>query len=813
MCENKVRRAMRYRLIHIFFLFCIGSAAAQTDQVTLSGTIRSADDKEPMPFVTIELKKSTDSTAVIRGITTDQGRFAFEGIRPGEYQLTASFIGFKNLLKPVHIGRLTPFLDLGEMEIQPDIQLLDEVTISGRQELAISSGLEKKSFSMESNSSQLGGSVLSAMRNLPGITVGQDGTIQLRGSDKVAVLIDGRQTAVTGFGNQTGLDNIPASAIERIEIINNPSARHDAQGNAGIINIIYKKVQKKGFNGKAGLVAGIGSLWEKNPNLPDIRPQYLRTPKLNPSLSLNYRTEKLNYFFQGDVLQQKILNKNEFSDRLYNDGSVVRQQYQENRDQTSFTLKTGFDFFLNEQSDLTVSALYGREVHVDHGDLPYFNRHLTERNRLWVFREWEANSTLSGQANYVRRFASPGHQLTAYASYSFQREDEKYWMTDYNVNFINKDTFMLIADQHVADFSLDYVRPLKQGRLETGAKYRWRKIPTNMEFFPGDSSQMDTNADGWANYREVIPALYGSYIYESKHFEIEAGLRMEYVRVNYDVIPSHNTYRSDGYNYFQPFPNVRLAYVISPASRFSLFYNRRVDRPEEQDLRIFPKYDDPEILKTGNPTLKPQFTQTLELGYKSSWSSGSLYAAVYRREMRDMLTRILTVPTGGKIINAISQNAGKGTNTGLEILFEQSVSKRLRLDLNLNLYHNVMDAFTIRNLYPLPIDFSMDRQTAYAGNVKLNTHFALANGYDLQVTGVYLTRDRIPQGEIGARGSVDFGLKKTIQDGRGELFLNGTDLFNTMRIKRAVKGNGFTVTSRDFYESQVFRLGYSYKFR
>jgi outer membrane cobalamin receptor len=191
--------------------------------------------------------------------------------------------------------------------------------------------LDKKSFSVAQVVSQAGGSVLQVMSSLPGVTTTQEGKIQLRGSDKVAVLIDGKQTALTGFDGQKGLDNIPASAIERIEIINNPSAKYDAAGNAGIINIIFKKAKQEGFNGKAGISTGLGALWQKRANLPGIRPQYQRTPKINPSLSLNYRKNSLNTFLQADWLYTETLNRNEFTERYYDNGEVVRQQVKRNR--------------------------------------------------------------------------------------------------------------------------------------------------------------------------------------------------------------------------------------------------------------------------------------------------------------------------------------------------------------------------------------------------------------------------------------------------------------------------------------------------
>jgi len=151
----------------------------------------------------------------------------------------------------------------------------------------------------------------------------QEGKVQIRGNDRISVLIDGKQTALTGFGNQSGLDNLPASAVEKIEIINNPSAKFDANGNGGIINIILKKEQKQGVNGTVGMAVGLGALWEKKANLPGIRPQYQGTPKINPSISLNFRKKDLNFFFQADNLYTQTLNKNEFVVRTYDDGLLM----------------------------------------------------------------------------------------------------------------------------------------------------------------------------------------------------------------------------------------------------------------------------------------------------------------------------------------------------------------------------------------------------------------------------------------------------------------------------------------------------------
>jgi hypothetical protein len=412
-------------------------------------------------------------------------------------------------------------------------------------EVVVSAGADGRSAAMErqtiivaDNVSQSGGSVLQAMSTVPGVSVGQDGKVQVRGSDQVVVLIDGKQTALTGFGSQNGLDNLPASALERIEVINNPSAKYDANASAGIINLVFKKQEQEGLNGKLGLTGGAGALWVRRENLPAIRPQYRRTPKLNPSLSLNHRKGETNSFLQADWLYAPTLNKNEFSTRTYDDGSVIRQQVKRNRRTDYATLNAGVDHAVGERNTASLSGLFNREKIIDRGDNPYFDGALRNRYRLWQFLEDEVKYTAFGTAAFRHRFRQPGHTLAFTANYSFHREDEQYFFTNTLPASVGRDAFKLLSDEHVVDLSADYVKPLRQGRVEAGFKGRYRSIPVDMQFFAGERSPIDTGAGGWATYRETIPAVYGTYVFESERIELEGGVRVEGVRVDYDVNPT-----------------------------------------------------------------------------------------------------------------------------------------------------------------------------------------------------------------------------------------------------------------------------------
>ncbi|WP_407484728.1 TonB-dependent receptor domain-containing protein [Elizabethkingia miricola] len=795
-------------------LVFVNSLFAQVASVTISGIVTNKS-KTVLPYTTVTLKTAKEKKFVSGTITNEEGRFSITGIKPDNYYLETSVSGYSPYTQSVFIGSLSEFLDIPSIELEQiknDKETkIEEVVLTSSKKNEISNQLDKKTYSVADNISQSGGSILQSMQNLPGVTV-QDGKVQLRGNDKVTVLIDGKQTALTGFGSQSGLDNIPASAIDKIEIINNPSSKYDANGNAGIINIIMKKNKQNGWNGKIGFTYGTGSFWIRKENLPTIRPQYTITPKINPSLSLNYRKDKINVFLQVDNLYTQTLNKNEFVTRTYDNGNIINSQLKRNRNTNYLTTKAGFDWNIDSQNTLTISGLYGSEKIIDRGDQPFFNGDFSQRQRLWQFLEDELKTTVMGTASYQHKFKEAGHVLNVGFNYTFHREDEKYFYDNYLPISTGTDAFKLLSDEQVYDFNVDYIKPLKYGRIETGIKLRNRSIPTNMNFIPGANSVLDVNAGGWANYKELIPAVYGNYVFENAKWEAELGLRLEYVKIQYDVNPNHPTYKSDSYNYTQPFPNLRLAYKLNDHNKLSIFYNRRVDRPNEVDIRIFPKYDDAEIIKVGNPGLRPQFTNSIELGHKYNWNNGYLYSALYHRFANGTITRISSIVPESTLIYAVFQNAGRSYNSGLEMIWNQKVSKIYSFNINGNIYRNQIDAFSVENLYPQPVFFSADKQTAVSGNVKFNNTFRFSNGFDAQLTAIYLAPDIIPQGKIKSRFSIDLGMKKSVQNGKGEIFLNATDLLNTMVIKKQIQGSGFKYTSDDYYETQVIRLGYSYKF-
>ena len=784
------------------------------DLATVSGQVLDNQTRIGLPMANVILSNRFDSTIVSGTVSEVDGHFTLTGVPNGNFILFFSFVGYEDQALPMLIGDLNHIFDVGKIALTPDNRQLGEVVVVTSREV-VSSGLEKKIFSVEENISQQGSSVLDALRNLPGVTISSDGKILLRGSDQVAILIDGKQSSLTGFSNQKGLDNLPATNIDKIEIINNPSARYNASGMAGLINVIYKKETNTGFNGEASLNVGVGEFWQRQENLPRITPKYAQTPKANPSINMNYRTTKANWFFQGDGIVRRRVNANEFTTRDYTDGTTdIQSQFLENRTQKLYNLKGGIDMYLSKANTLTLFALWQDEYHIDLGDVPYDNLETGQRLRLWTWREDEHTRFINYAVNYHHKFLQSGHEIKIGYQYTGGGEDEFFPFTDSSAVRTGDDATFLTVFEYVHAFNIDYVKPLRAGRLEMGSRITLRNIPITYTLTPGQNSILDPNLGLWSKYHENVYATYLNYVRESNHLDIEAGMRFEPSWVSYELDPTNAYYQDNAYQYLPFFPNIRLTYKINDDHTLSLFHNRRVDRPGEFDVRPFPKYDDPEILKTGNPNLRPQFTNTFELAYKHYWTSGSFFASAYARFIENIFSRIYTQDSTSiyNIIHTIPANLGNGRNLGMELVYQQEISSKMKLNASMTVYQNRIDAFNGTSSYPYPQPFASDLSEVTTGNAKLILTWKFPKQIEFQLSNVYYAPDIIPQGKVRERYSLDFGLKKTSANGHFEWRLSTTDLLNTFQIRKEITGTNFNLTANNYYETQVVTWGMKYKF-
>ena len=782
---------------------------------TVSGRLIDAVTQEAVPFATVTVTTDAEAAAVTGTLTDESGRFIISGLAQGNYILSATFLGYRAINVELLVGDKNNIYDVGDLAFSVVSGDLEEVVVSARQEI-LEASLDRRIFNLEDNIAGSTGSLLDAMRGLPGVTVGQDGMVQLRGSDRVAILLDGKQSSLTGFGNQSGLDSVPAANIESIEIINNPSARYDSAGMAGIINIIYKRDQELGMHVEAGLSVGTGQLSKRRDDLPTDLGSFARNPKLTPSINIVNNTETGSSFFQGEILLQDDIPNNEFTSRFYDDGRIIYSQVPENREQTHYIFSGGFDRFLDDDRTFTFSSVFDFETHKDVAQVPFIDGLTGVRNRFWFWQEEEDTGFFNVNVNYERNFEEPGHKYSISAQYTRGWEDEAYFLNEISQVRIGTDATHLVAEENTLPIEFDYVKPLRSGRVEAGGRLQKRWLPITYDIQPGQGSVIYPGLGSWSEWGEDIYAGYANYVHEKAKYDIEAGLRVEQTDVYYDLPPDNIYYsQSDSYDYFELYPNARFTYNVDDENRISVHYNNRVDRPGEPELRIFAKYDDPELLKVGNPYLRPQFTETFEVAYERLWDRGSVIASLYYRDIKDPFMRVFAIdPTNQvyDIVNRIYQNVGSGTNTGLELIFSQDVSDRWELSGSVNWYDNVIDAAVVTLLFPVPRPFNVAQSNDNTWDFKLNNQFDLPGGLQLQVAVVYYAEKNIVQGIEAARSSVDLGLSKPIMGDKGEVVFSFVDVFNRFGTKQFIRGNGFDATYENYYETQVLSMGFNYQF-
>ena len=432
-------------------------AFAQEGTAIVAGRILDGADGTPLSFATVLVKAASEEplSGVLAG---EDGRFVIEGLSPGSYTIEATFFGFYPLKAEVLVSELNQSYDLGDVRLVRELSLEQEITVTAEKIRA--AGIQTEVFRLDEGAAQSTGSVLDAMRNLPGVTVDQGGRVSLRGSDQVSILIDGRQSSLTGFGSQRGLDSVSAANVEAIEIINNPSASFDAAGMAGIINIIYKQEQGLGLSGDLGLSAGIGRFSKQRSDLPTDLGSFSNNRKITPSVSLNYNTERVRSFVQTEILLQDDLPNNEFTTRFYDDGRVIESQVPENREQAHYIVRAGSDFDIGNSKTLSVSGIYDFETHTDRAQVPYILASTGERARFWFWQEEEDTGFANISFDLKHEFSTPGHELNFNVQYTRGWEDEAYFLNEESRVRVGTDVTHLVAEENTLPLSIDYQRPL-----------------------------------------------------------------------------------------------------------------------------------------------------------------------------------------------------------------------------------------------------------------------------------------------------------------------------------------------------------------
>ena len=773
-----------YSLLSLLFLLFSLGLSAQAERIKVFGIIQDQNAGQPVEFATVMLADK-DSKAAITGASTDE-KGAFELTTQQEnFYIEISFIGFKT-------QQITEFtitngkVDLGTIFLADNSQQLDEVVVRAEKSQT-EFKLDKRVFNVGKDLSSTGASALEVLNNVPSVNVSIEGDISLRGSQGVQILINGKPSVIASEqGNALG--TITAEMIDRIEVITNPSAKYDAEGTSGIINIVIKKEERKGINGSISLNTG--------------------TPHNHSlGLSLNRRTERFNLFSQIGVGYRELPNDTENINRDLNNNTSVFSTGEEFRNETFYNFILGTDYHINKHNILTLSGNFAYEIEdqPSRTDFQFVDALGTVTNEWFREEETEAtNPKWQYELQYKKSFEDDEDHMLLFSALgtSFSK--------DQSSNFFNTTT----AGSEVSGtqetrtnfeeteytFKLDYTKPFnKNFSIETGAQYVIKDVSNDFavdDWIDGEFVN-NPNLTNIFEYDQKVLGVYGTGSYENDVWGLKLGLRMENTDLSTFLV---NTQESNQQNFTNLFPSAHTSYKLTDNFSLQAGYSRRIFRPRLWDLNPFFNIRNNFSIRTGNPDLLPEFTDSYEISSIYIAGAASFNFSVYQRYTTDVVERVSTFENNVNIFKPY--NIGTNRATGIEINGKYTVSKNFSIngDINYNYFNRKGE------LEGTNFDFSADQWTS-----KMTAKLKLPAGIDFEATGQYESRQQTVQSLISGNLFMDMGIRKKILKGRGVINFSARDLFAS-RIRESVTEQPTFYVYSWRQRGRFLTLGFSYGF-
>jgi iron complex outermembrane receptor protein len=751
---------MRLLFTSLFVLCGMLSTTAQ--KITLSGTLTASESPSPLLFATLSLHDSSDSSMVTSALTNESGVFEMQA-DPGEYYLVAQYVGFQDkTIDGIVLKKGKEKVDLGVITMSEDAVDLEEVVVRAERS-QMEFKLDKKVFNVGKDLTNAGLTAADILDNVPSVTVDAEGNLSLRGSGNVRILVDGKPSGLLSAGDLDALQRMQGDMIQSVEVITNPSARYEAEGEAGVINIILKKEKQKGVNGSFG--AGLG--WPHNHNA---------------SYSLNFRRDKVNLFSNFGINYRQSPGGGLSTQQFFENGQLD-EYYTSQRDQTrgglGGNLQLGTDWFINPKNTITGSLLL-RHSRNDNDALVIYRDFDGSENLLnEVVRdndEKEIEYNFETSLNYRRTFDEPDREWTIDFKYILDDDTEEadYFQTDQMVANPLVERSANTEDEINWLFQSDYVHPFSDNsKMEVGVRAAIRNV--NNEYLVERQS-----SDGFffplpafddnLRYKENVYAAYAIGGTSLGKIDLQAGLRAEYSDVSAQLVESDTT---NIQQYLSLFPSASVVYRLSDENQFQLSYSRRISRPYFRFLLPFSNFSDPRNQWQGNPNLTPEFTDSYELGYLRYMEKGSLMTGLYYRQTRGVIQRIVLPSDDGTTIR-FPINLARRDAYGLELNASYELAEWWSINSDLNFFWSVIDGtYNDQSFYA----------ETFAWDGRMNTKFDVAQPLDLQISYNYNGPQITPQGRRLSSASLDIALSLDVLKNKGTLTLSGRDLLNT-RIRR-----------------------------
>ena len=775
------------------YSYAQGKAAVKSGSI--KGSLIDAETKNAVAYASVALLQS-DKTLLNAIVSDPNGGFSFQQVLEGRYLLSIKFLGYKPLLlDSISIGPGHWNVNKGNIRLKPDTQMV-KVVLNGEKSL-FEDGFDKKVFNVDKSLVSQGGSATDVLQTVPAVSVDVDGNVALRGNANVTVLIDGKPSGLTGADRAAILAQIPANAIDKIEIITNPSAKYDADGTAGILNIILKKNKKAGSN--LVLSGGIG---DRN--------------KYNGGLDYNYRTARLNVYASYSVRYNPrwahdIINrKNTFKDTTFS----INQITDFDKRNIGHLARAGMDYDLNKRNNIGFTLLYNFNNNPESKVLEYNrvneNNMFTGLTRRSNF-ENENGGNLDAGFNYRLHFAKPKEEFTASALYSNSQYRSLVYSSQYDYNAERLVTTAPEVLQNtwsdvyykVTTLQADYVNPINEHtRLDMGYKSIIRDNDNNFRsesYYPSlGHFTNDSNISNHFIYHEQIHGVYGIVNYTKGLYGLQAGLRAEQALTGSTLVNTHKDYSN---NYFNLFPSVHMQRNFGERNTLNLSYSRKINRPSPRALNPFTDYTDPLNLRFGNPYLKPEYINFLELAHKYNYKKFLLSSSIYYRRTTNVIQQLKTLASTGVATNT-NVNLNSSDEYGFEMITRMELYKWWNLTGNIELYHTKLNGANLNT------DLS---NSGFSGFAKMSSGFTIMKGLQTQISANYQAPMVIAQGRIRASYSADWGMKKEIMKGKGSIGASLSDIFNTRQFVFDINDPSYIYYSVRKRESRVFTINFSYR--
>ncbi|MFC4142500.1 TonB-dependent receptor domain-containing protein [Pedobacter mendelii] len=793
--------------ITTFLLFLSFSLFAQTGgKAKITGVLKDAKTQETIPFATAVLINKETKANVKVAQTDINGAFVMADLPAGTFTFKISFVGYQTMVRDnVTITATTGTLSFGEIKMNTAAgNVLKDVTITA-QKAAIQMGIDKKVFSVDQSLVSEGGSAGDLLQNVPSVSTDIDGNVSLRGSTGVKVLIDGKPSLIAGGNVAQILQSIPASSIESVEVITNPSAKYDAEGQSGIINIVLKKNTKLGFNGSAAVTAGNRDNYNANTNLS------FQNSKVNVYGNYSYRYgNRIGGGFQD------ITYKNSTSSTFFANQNTASSSLDKGHN-----AKAGIDYYLAPKSIISLSG--------------GFNARENDRNEVISIRQLGAslnpvltsnrNNATTGTGNsydlnldYNQKFKKPKEELTFNFGYSYgtNDNDQTYNTTITNLNgsAVNLNPSLQRTfnrgDNTNYNIQADYSLPVgKAGKIEAGYRSQIRlgdngqyadSILTATDVYI-QNNKLINNFDS----KDQVHAIYLNYQNQIKDFGYQLGLRAEDARLDTHLDGYTNnvlTSSAGNIHYKRLYPSVFLTQKLSGDNTVQLSYTRRVNRPRPWDTNPFLDVSDPLNYRGGNPNLLPEDVHSFELGYSKYFKKVTLTSSLYYRQTNDVIQRIRSTPVNG-IITSTPQNLSRQINSGLELIGRFDLIKALNFTTNVNLYQSKFfgdDRFNIATT------------SGFSWNANLTENLTVVKNLSVQVRGDYRAAEVMAQGKRNAMYGIDGGAKYDFPNKKASLSFNVRDVFNTRRWSMTTEDASTIVDFERRMQGTMGNLTFSYRF-